>query len=66
MSLLAAYHSYCQECAGDIEPGDLITGALDGYIHLDCTDGGDDELFGPYVLCPDCFLTKPCFCCDGQ
>lgn len=66
MSLIAAYSSFCNECALDIEPGDLITGALEGYSHLDCA--GEDEEFtgGPLVLCPDCFLTEPCFCSDGQ
>lgn len=61
MSLLAAFNSTCNECAGDIEEGDLITSALDGYVHLDC--GNDEDYEGrPLVLCPDCFLTKPCFC----
>lgn len=64
MSLLAAYHSYCNECALDIEPGDLITGALDGYVHLDCADE-DDFTEQPTRLCSDCFLTAPCFC-DGD
>lgn len=65
MSLIAAYTGICQECSGEIDEGDLITGALDGYVHLDCSDDDPDE-WGPYTLCPDCFLTTPCFCGDGQ
>lgn len=61
MSLIAAYESCCNECAMEIEPGDLITGVLDGYVHLDCADEDDFDT-GPTVLCSDCFLTKPCFC----
>lgn len=60
MSLLAAFGSTCNECSMDIEAGDLITGALDGYVHLDCSIDEDD--FGPLNLCGDCFLVKPCFC----
>lgn len=62
MSLIATYTGMCQECDGLIEPGDIITSALDGYVHTDCTDGDEDFPLGPISICSDCFLTTPCFC----
>lgn len=62
MSLIAAFPGTCAECASQIVEGDYITSALDGYVHVECSDKDDDYPARATELCTTCFLETPCFC----
>ncbi len=64
----AAYHGVCEECGGDIEPGDRIRRVQDGYVHAGCQDPAlrvrpkerKEE------TCTTCFIIRPCRCDDER
>ncbi len=55
----AEFGGECPECLGRIGVGDEIMRADNGWVHVSCPD---DPVIG--VICPVCFLEKPCDC-DG-
>ena len=70
MSFLAKYRGVCDECGGDVRPGDEVTftAFADGEIrHVRCPD--DTSLRRAGRVCPKCFIELPstgvCDDCDG-
>lgn len=67
MSFPARYDGYCaNNCGHRIHPGDLINRDDDGTLwHERCTPKRDPLTLGPReVVCPDCFLVRPCPCVE--
>jgi hypothetical protein len=53
-------------CGSPIEPGDLVVYVDDKLVHEECEEraiGGAKRI---EVVCPNCFMVKPCPCDDGQ
>lgn len=65
MGFEAKYSGRCAECGGGISVGDLIQfGEFAGdVVHAVCPAGHLD-LKPSDVVCPVCFLVKPCGCDD--
>lgn len=61
MTFTARYHGTCPRCCEHISPGDDAAWLDDDVVHAHC----DDKVAAatrPFVVCPDCWMTKPCFC----
>lgn len=67
MSFKAMYDGTCAaNCSQRIHPGDEVTRDDDGlYWHVDCWNAPTPYELGPReVVCPDCFLVRPCRCIE--
>lgn len=69
MAWLARYRGVCDFCGGGIEVGDQITfragmGDERHVIHAYCSESIRPSR--PAVVCPVCFMERPCPCEDGQ
>lgn len=51
---IARYRSTCQECGGDVNPGDRAVYVDDEVVHEDCPPMTPEE---PVKACPICWLT---------
>lgn len=61
MKFTAQYRTWCGNCDGTIAPGDMIEPGAEGrFDHVEC----DPAPRRPEVVCPDCFMVKPCECDD--
>jgi hypothetical protein len=62
----ALYDGVCAAgCDSRIHPGDLIRYEGDELVHNECAPAHDRFTIGPdEVICPDCFLVRPCKCVD--
>lgn len=56
----ARYHSQCGTCEQHISPGDTARWFDDEVVHALCTD--DQPPARPVVVCPECWMAKPCWC----
>ncbi len=53
------------DCGNRIHEGDIITHSehYGGFVHVECAPQRDPyELAAGEVVCPDCWLTRPCKC----
>ncbi|MFF7293174.1 hypothetical protein ACFY9N_11650 [Microbacterium sp. NPDC008134] len=67
MSFKAQYNGTCAAACGHrIHEGDEIEKDDDGqYRHVDCVSEPDPTTLAPKeIVCPDCWLVKPCRCDD--
>lgn len=67
MTFRAQFDGYCAaECGYRIHPGDEVEYDEDRKLrHVDCVPKPDPTTIGPReVVCPDCWLVKPCRCDD--
>lgn len=63
----ALYRSRCVGCDEAIVPGHDVTWVDDELVHLECSgtvEAAHRRAERPAVICPACFLTKPCGCED--
>lgn len=53
------------DCGSRIHEGDLVTYVDDELMHAECVPKRDPFTLGPReVVCPDCFLVRPCRCTE--
>ena len=51
------------DCGNRIHEGDLIENVDGEWVHVECAPKADPFTLGPReVVCPDCWLVKPCRC----
>lgn len=61
MSFEAKYGGRCgADCGESIKPGQQVRYSDDVLVHEDCDAAIAVER--PAVICPDCFMQRPCFC----
>lgn len=66
MTFIAQYDGACAaECGYRIHPGDAVKYVEDDLVHAECAPKPDPfELRPSEVVCPDCFLVRPCRCVE--
>lgn len=60
----ARYHGRCAACDEQIIPGDTVGYDDDGALVHDNCDDAAPPAEKAAVVCPTCWLTKPCGCDD--
>lgn len=61
----ARYPGKCPACGDAIDTGDLLTYDEDDVVvHSECASRAPEQTRRPVVICPSCYLAKPCGCED--
>lgn len=59
MTFTAHYHGTCATCGEHVSPGDPCAWVDDEIVHDLCETPVPTT---PAEVCPDCWISKPCWC----